>query len=180
MGFAMSIIGYVALFVLALTVFSFTKQRNEYLKLIFNDKDLPEVKVFKVGKHQLARVRLYGLKRKDDGKIDREDYYYSLIGRIINAKWQFELNDDNGIDVIIPDFKLAENKEDFLDIIATCTNFDLRKFVFKGDDKHKLFSIDAPIINAMKQHAEEIIDEVFRDMCATIEEEGLIGDIELN
>lgn len=179
MGFGMTIILYVVLFLFALSMFSLAKQRADYLKLMFNNKDLPEIKVLDIGKHRLAKIKLYGLKLKDNGKIERDNYYYALIARIINAKWKFELNNENEIDVIKPDFRLDENKEDFLDIIASCTNFDLRKFVFTGDERYKLFKIDSAIIKSMKDHAEYIIDEVFKDMVATIEEEGMFEDIEL-
>jgi hypothetical protein len=169
----------VFMFILSVVVFSVNKHRTDYLNLMFNNKDLPVVNDKKVGKHVLAKVKLYGLKLDENGKIDREDDHYKLVGGLINKKWTFELNGNQEIDVIKPDFRLSENREDFLDIIATYTNFDLRRFVFKGDDKHKLFSLDMPVINSMKDHADYIIDEIFKDMCAVIEEEGLFADVEL-
>ena len=168
------------IFIVALFVFGVNKQTTDYLNLIFTNKQLPELKVFKVGTHQLARIKLYGLKQTDNEKIDRENYYYSLVARIINAKLTYWYNKEEGaIDVIKPDLRLNEHREDFLDIIATFTNFDLRKFVFNGDDKQKLFKVDSPIINAMKEHADFIIDEIFKDMCDDMMENGVFEDIEL-
>ena len=101
------------------------------------------------------------------------------MAKLISAKWRFELNDNQEIDVIKSDFRLAENKDDFMDVIATYTNFDLRKFVFNGEDKYKLFNLDVDLINKMKDHAEYIVDEIFKDMCASIEENGIFGEIEI-
>jgi hypothetical protein len=177
----MGTIGYfiILLLVFATSIVFFTieKQKVDYLRLIFVEKDLPEVKEFNAGKHKLARIKLYGLKKDDNGKFDRKDYHYALIARIINLKWKFELNNKGELDVIIPNFRASENREEYLDIIATCTNFDLRKFVFKGEDKTKLYNIESKIIDAMKEHADSIIDEIFRDLCDKIEEDGLNGNI---
>ena len=173
------IVFLIFMFIISVAIFDINKKRKDYLEVFFNNKDLPIMNNKKVGKHVLANVKLYGLELDEKGKINRENYYYSIVGRIINAKWQFELNDSQGIDVIKPDFRLAENKDDFMDIIATYTNFDLRKFVFNGEDKYKLFNLDVDLINKMKDHAEYIVDEIFKDMCASIEESGIFGDIEI-
>lgn len=170
----------VVIFISALVIFSFGKHRADYFRLIFVTKDLPEVEEFKVGKNPLARIKLYGLKRDENGNIDREDYYYALIGRIINAHMKYELNDENGIDVLLDDFDSSELKQEYLDIMATCTNFDLRKFVFKGDDKAKLYTLDNNVINSMKKHTHNIINEVYVDLIATIEENGMFGDVEIS
>lgn len=169
----------VVIFISALVAFSFHKQRADYLRLIFITKDLPEIEEFKVGKNPLARIKLYGLNKDEHGNIDREDYYYALIGRIINAHMKYELNDDNGIDVLLDDFDAPELKQEFLDIMATCTNFDLRKFVFNGEEKHKLYSLESKVINSMKKHTHDIINEVYLDLIATIEENGMFGDVEI-
>jgi hypothetical protein len=170
----------VLIFISALVFFSFAKHRADYFRLIFVTKDLPEVEEFKVGKNPLARIKLYGLNKDENGNINREDYYYALMGRIINAHMKYELNDENGIDVLLDDFEASELKQEFLDIMATCTNFDLRKFVFKGENKTKLYTLDNKVINSMKAHTHKIINEVYLDLIATIEENGMFGDVEIS
>lgn len=150
--------------------------RDEFVNSVFDDKDLPRKELIKLSRK--FNIELYNLKKDEDGNIDRENYFYIKIARLVNKNVKFDFSDpdvESGeMDVVIElkDFHDDELKYEYMDIVGYITNFNFAQFVFKGDDMFGLFSSNSEIIDKIKDHADDIIHEVFLDVVKGYEENG--------
>jgi hypothetical protein len=141
------------------------RRAKESYNEIFEEKDLPIKEIIPFGKQ---KIYLYNLK-KEKGKIEREDWTYARIAKMVNR--DIEIKQVNGELVMdVPDYSDEDYKTKVIDIIALVSNFNYARFVFKGDDKFRLYSADSEFNTKLKNHALEIINEVVGDIIERIEE----------
>jgi len=69
-----------------------------------------------------------------------------------------------------PDYSDPSYKLKMMDVIFAVSNFNYAQFMFRGENKFKLYDMKTEIGDKLKAHALEIIDEVFLDIANKIEE----------
>ena len=69
-----------------------------------------------------------------------------------------------------PDYSDVAYNLKMMDVISLVTNFNYSQFMFRGEDKFKLYSTKTKFGDDLKEHAMNIIDEVFVDIVKRIEE----------
>lgn len=157
--------------IIIITVPSVKRAKESYNE-IFEEKDLPVKEIIPFGKQ---KVYLYSLK-KEKGKLLREDLTYARIAKILNRDIEFKLV-NNELIVEYPNYLDNDYNHKVIDILALVSNFNYARFIFKGEDKFKLYSINSAFNLRLKNHAMIIIDEVIKDIIMQVEE-GLISPSE--
>jgi len=171
MDYGFLIFSMVVIFIASLFAFSKSKTIREYKNEIFIDKDLPLLKEKKIGFGIKFDLKFYDLKKTKKGDIDRENLWYLKIAQIVNSHMTFTVNDEMELDVVLDDLTLPEFKDDYNDIVEILTNFKYRQFAFKKESGiDSLLDIESKIMDELKQHADNIIHEVFVDVTNNIEE----------
>jgi len=125
-------------------------------------------------------VHLYNLKRNQDGTLDRGNLWYQKIILILNAKTLINLVEDGeelNLEVNLDEISLDRNKEEYLDIARYCSNFIFSSIVF-NNDKTLLDDESNPRVKRILEHTDNVIQEVFADLCKQYEEKGIDDIIE--
>jgi hypothetical protein len=141
------------------------KRAKESYNKIFEEKDLPVKDIIPFGKQ---KIYLYNLK-KEEGKIMREDWTYARIAKMVNKDIEIKLVDGELV-MDVPNYLDEVYKTKLIDIIALVSNFNYARFIFKGDDKFKLYTTESDFNTQLKNHALGIINEVTQDIVEQIEE----------
>lgn len=154
---------------LSALVYSVSSFKDQMFKEMFKKKDLPVINKIKIGKKGKLTIYLYGLKRNEKDEIDRNDETYIRIAKMVNKDLEIKTSGD---DLIIekPDYSDVAYNLKMMDVISLVTNFNYSQFVFRGEDKFKLYSAKTKFGDDLKEHAMNIIDEVFVDIVKRIEE----------
>jgi hypothetical protein len=137
---------------------------KEVIEDMFSNKDLEVREEIKLIKN--ITIKLYELKLDSETKeLDRDNLSYLKIAQIVNKHVKFKTNDEE-ISVITPDFSSDEFRIEFTEMLEAITNFRLSQFRFKmGNDKTNLLNIGNDKMDKMIEHTEDIITEVFDDLC---------------
>jgi len=162
----------VVIFLLSTIYFIFS-MKDDIFKKMFEKKDLPVKEIIKLkkkfGSLKKINIYLYDLKKQKDGSLDRENISYVKIAKIINKDLEIKVV---GGELVIEklDYSNPSNKLKMMDIIFAVSNFNYAQFMFRGENRFKLYDVKTDIGEKLKSHALEIIDEVFVDVANRIEE----------
>lgn len=153
---------------------AFREAITDYADNLFDNKDYPIKETIKKGK--FIKIYLYNLtyKNNDNETVDRDSLMYLHVAEIVNKNVKIDLDEKLGeLTLDLTDFELEENKFIMMELIQMVTNFNYGQFVFKGEDRLKLFTEESKLKEKMIDHVNEIVNVVFNDYASLLDEEGL-------
>jgi hypothetical protein len=162
----------VVIFLISIIYFFFAL-KDDMFKKMFKKKDLPVKEIIKLkkkfGNLKKINIYLYDLKKQKDGALDREDISYIKVAKMINKDLEIKVTDGELV-IEKPDYSDPSYKLKMMDVIFAVSNFNYAQFMFRGENKFKLYDMKTEIGDKLKAHALEVIDEVFLDIANKIEE----------